>query len=181
MRIIGGSYKSKQFHPPSNNPARPTTDFAKEGLFNVINNEYYFDDISFLDLFAGTGSISYEMASRGCTDIDCVELHGPNIEFINQTAVAIKSNLRTHQTDVFQYIKNCSRKYKVIFAGPPYPLPNIPEIVTLVFEHNLLENEGTFILETNPQHKFDDHPYFVKKKNYGTTIFHFFEIKQPNQ
>ena len=177
MRIIGGTFKSKPFHPPSNNPARPTTDFAKEGLFNILNNEYYFDDISFLDLFSGTGSISYEMVSRGCTDIDCVEMYGPNIDFINKTALELKSNIRTHQTDVFEFAKKCTRSYKIIFAGPPYPLPNIPDLPPLIFEHNLLQKEGTFILETNPQHVFDSHPNFVKKRNYGTTIFHFFEVK----
>lgn len=174
MRIISGKYRGKKFHPPQKNPARPTTDFAKEGLFNILNNTFYFDEINFLDLFGGTGSISFEMSSRGCEDIDIVEQWDGNVQFIRQTALEIKANIVVHKDDVFHYIKNCNKSYKLIFAGPPYPLPNIPEIPELIFEYQLLDKNGWFVLETNPAHNFDTHPRFLKKKNYGTTVFHFF-------
>jgi len=174
MRIIGGEYRSKRFNPPKNNPARPTTDIAKEGLFNVLNNYYYFEDVKFLDLFAGTGSISYEMSSRGCEDITCVEKFGPNVKFIQQTSKEIKADFNVYKKDVFRFMDNCNEKFNLIFAGPPYPLKTLATLPDLVFKNNLLAKEGWFILEHNPNHNFKDDERLKMVKNYGTTIFSIF-------
>jgi 16S rRNA (guanine966-N2)-methyltransferase len=178
MRIIGGKFKARQFHPPQNIPTRPTTDFAKEGLFNLINNYYNFDNIKVLDLFGGTGSISYEMASRGCTDITTVEIYPKCANFIKKTATDLGLNaIKVFQMDVFKFIETTNEKYDVIFAGPPYPLPNLKDIPDLVFEQDLVEGEGWFIMEHNPNHDFKQHPHFTFLRNYGTTIFSFFTNK----
>ena len=175
MRIIGGSLKARQFHPPSGIPTRPTTDFAKEGLFNVLNNAFNFDNIKVLDLFGGTGSISFELASRGCTDITTVEVFPKCANFIKKTAEEFNlKGIKVMQADVFQYMQNCVEKYDFIFAGPPYPLPNLPEIPDLIFQYGLVEGEGWFIMEHNPNHNFEQHPNFYKSKNYGSTIFAIF-------
>jgi len=174
MRIVGGKYRSKRFNPPKNNPARPTTDIAKEGLFNVLNNYYYFEDVKFLDLFAGTGSISYEMSSRGCEYITCVEKFGPNVKFIVQTSKEIKADFNVFKKDVFKYIDNCNEQFDLIFAGPPYPLKTLATLPDLVFKNNLLTKEGWFILEHNPNHNFKDDERLKMVKNYGTTIFSIF-------
>ena len=175
MRIIGGAFKARQFHPPSGIPTRPTTDFAKEGLFNVLNNAFNFDNIKVLDLFGGTGSISFELASRGCTDITTVEIFPKCANFIKKTAEEFNfKGIKVMQTDVFQYMQNCIEKYDFIFAGPPYPLPNLPEIPDLIFQYGLVEGEGWFIMEHNPNHNFEKHPHFLKSKNYGSTIFAIF-------
>ncbi len=175
MRIIGGRLKGIRFQPPQNIPTRPTTDFAKEGLFNVINNSFNFDNIKVLDLFGGTGSISYEFASRGCTDITTVEIFPKCAAFIKKTAAELKlSGIHALQMDVFSFINNCNQKFDVIFAGPPYPLENLASLPDLVFEAGLVEGEGWFILEHNPNHNFEKHPHYFKGKNYGTTIFSIF-------
>ena len=175
MRIIGGELKARQFHPPQNIPTRPTTDMAKEGLFNVINNSFNFDNIKVLDLFGGTGSISYEFASRGCTDITTVEIFPKCANFIKKTSQDFGFKfIKVMQMDVFRYMESCTEKYDVIFAGPPYPLPNLAEIPDLIFQCGLVEGEGWFIMEHNPDHNFERHPHFYKSKNYGTTIFAIF-------
>jgi len=176
MRIIGGKHKGFRFHPPRNNPARPTTDIAKEGLFNVLYNHFDFEQINVLDIFGGTGSISYEFASRGCNDITTIEIHYPNVAFIKQTAAKLEMNIKVYKKDVFQFIKQCENSFGVIFAGPPYPLKTIPQIPDLIFKNNLLKQEGWLVLEHNPDHHFEDHPKFLRSKNYGTTIFSIFEM-----
>jgi len=175
MRIISGKYKARQFHPPQNIPTRPTTDFAKEGLFSFINNYYNFENIKMLDLFGGTGSISYEMASRGCKDISTVEIFPKCANFIKKTIEELKiEGIQVFQMDVFKFIETAHQQYDLIFAGPPYPLPNLATIPDLIFEHNLVEGEGWFIMEHNPNHNFEQHPHFEMSKNYGTTIFSIF-------
>jgi 16S rRNA (guanine(966)-N(2))-methyltransferase RsmD len=175
MRIIGGKFKANRFQPPQNIPTRPTTDFAKEGLFNVLTNSFNFENIKFLDLFGGTGSISYEFASRGCKDITIVEIYPKCAAFIKKTVAELKiEGMTVLQQDVFMYIANCRKQFDVIFAGPPYPLSNLATLPDLIFEHKLIEGEGWFILEHNPNHNFELHPNFFKYKNYGTTIFSIF-------
>ncbi len=176
MRIIGGDKKGMRFHPPNNIPARPTTDFAKEALFNILNNVFYFDEVAFLDLFAGTGSISYEMFSRGCEDVTSVEISTKMIRFIK--SVSEKIAIPSHdivQRDVFEYIRFCHRQFDVIFAGPPYPLENIDDIPDLILEKGMLKEDGWFILETSPRHDFNEHPNLFKLKKYGQTHFWIFK------
>jgi 16S rRNA (guanine(966)-N(2))-methyltransferase RsmD len=178
MRIIGGKYKARQFHPPKNIPTRPTTDFAKEGLFNFIGNWFNFDNIKFLDLFGGTGSISYEMHSRGCNDITTVEIFPKCANFIKDTVKDLNMNgISVVQMDVFKFMASTRDKYDLIFAGPPYPLPNLAEIPDLVLQYGLIDGEGWFIMEHNPNNNFEKHPHFYKSRNYGTTIFSIFRNK----
>ncbi|MFM2306510.1 MAG: hypothetical protein RLZZ367_1179, partial [Bacteroidota bacterium] len=139
MRVIGGRLKSIRFEPPKNIPTRPTTDFAKEGLFNVLNNNFDFESVKMLDLFGGTGSISYEFHSRGCTDITTVEIFPKCADFIKQTAQKHNmTGLKVLKMDVFKFIETANQKYDVIFAGPPYPLPNLNTIPDLIFQYGLL-------------------------------------------
>lgn len=175
MRVIGGKFKSLRFNPPQNIPTRPTTDMAKEGLFNTLNNYYNFENVKFLDLFGGTGSISYEFASRGCTDITNVERYPRCAEFIQKTASELKmEGFKSLQMDVFNYIDLCREKFDIIFAGPPYALENMDAIPDLIFQKDMIDGQGWFIMEHNPDHHYDAHPHFHLKKNYGTTIFSIF-------
>lgn len=175
MRIIGGSFKSMRFNPPANIPTRPTTDMAKEGLFNMLNNYFNFDNVKFLDLFGGTGSISYEFSSRGCTDITNVERFPKCAQFIQKTALDMKmEGFKSLQMDVFAYIEMCHEKFDIIFAGPPYALENMDSIPDLIIQKNLIDGEGWFVMEHNPNHHYDEHPNFLLKKNYGSTIFSVF-------
>ncbi|MGB1205275.1 MAG: RsmD family RNA methyltransferase [Chitinophagales bacterium] len=175
MRIIGGTHKGHRFTPPKNIPARPTTDIAKEGLFNIINNNFYFDNLKALDLFGGTGSISYELASRGCLDITTVELDRRSVVFIQKTIKQMNFPISIKRLDVFKFIKKSNDKFNFIFAGPPYPLPNLDTIPDLIFEKGLVAPNGWLVLEHNPHHNFENHPKFLRQRNYGTTIFAVFE------
>ena len=175
MRIISGKHKGRRFHPPRNNPARPTTDFAKEGLFNVLQNNWDLEDVVYLDLFGGTGSISFEMGSRGCQDITLVEMHGPNVSFIRDTAKALDLPIDVIKGDVFSFIAQApAAHYDIIFAGPPYPLTTLATLPDLIERYNLLKPGGWFILEHNPNHSFDDNPRLLMVRKYGTTIFSIF-------
>lgn len=178
MRIIGGTHKGYRFTPPKKTPARPTTDIAKEGLFNILNNRYYFDEVKFLDLFGGTGSISYEFASRGCEDITLVEIDRKNIEFIQGIAEKLKMPINAIRGDVFKFIEKSNTQFDLIFAGPPYPLKTLNTIPDKVFKHNLLKEDGVLVMEHNPNHNFEDHPYYSEQRNYGSTIFCFFANKK---
>lgn len=175
MRIIGGRLKGIRFEPPKNIPTRPTTDFAKEGLFNMLQNSFNFENVKILDLFGGTGSISYEFSSRGCNDITTIEIFSRCADFIKKTIQQHNmKGIKIFKMDVFKFIEAANQKFNLIFAGPPYPLPNLNAIPDLVFEYDLIEGEGWFILEHNPNHSFEKHPHFLKSKNYGTTIFSIF-------
>jgi 16S rRNA (guanine(966)-N(2))-methyltransferase RsmD len=175
MRIISGIHGGRKFHPPTNMPARPTTDIAKEGLFNIIQNNLDIESLVTLDIFGGTGSISYELASRGCTDLTLVEQDHNTIQFIKKTVDELKfENFKVLKMDVFTYIKNCTTSFDFIFAGPPYALKNIDDIPKLIFEKNMLNLEGWFILEHTPRNNYEQHPNFNRSKSYGTTIFSIF-------
>jgi 16S rRNA (guanine(966)-N(2))-methyltransferase RsmD len=175
MRIIGGRLKGIRFEPPKNIPTRPTTDFAKEGLFNILQNSFNFENVKALDLFGGTGSISYELSSRGCGNITTVEIFPRCADFIKTTVLKHQlKGMKVLKMDVFNFIKTAQQKFNLIFAGPPYPLPNLDKIPDLILEHGLIDGEGWFILEHNPDHNFEKHPHFLKSKNYGTTIFSIF-------
>jgi 16S rRNA (guanine966-N2)-methyltransferase len=177
MRIVGGIFGGRRFSPPARIPARPTTEVAKEGLFNMLNNSMDLEDIKTLDLFGGTGSISYELASRGAEDLTIVERDATTIDFIKKTAkeLDIQDKLHIIRSDVFKFMRQCTEQYNFIFAGPPYALENIDEIPLLVFENNLLLPEGIFVLEHTPRNDYQQNPHFLRMKNYGTTVFTFFK------
>ncbi|MCR9289130.1 MAG: RsmD family RNA methyltransferase [Bacteroidetes bacterium] len=178
MRIIGGKFKGRKFYPPAKNwPTRPTTDFSKEGLFNILQNNLDFEDLKVLDLFGGTGNHSYEFISRGCSDVTYVDKFYGCVSFVKKTSetLDIQDNLKIFKADVFKFIKRTQEKYDYIFAGPPYPLPTLDTIPDEIFKHELLKENGWFVLEHNPNHDFTDHEHFLMARNYGTTIFSFFE------
>jgi 16S rRNA (guanine(966)-N(2))-methyltransferase RsmD len=156
-------------------PARPTTDFAKEGLFNVVANTWDFDGLRYLDLFAGTGSLCYEFGSRGVENITAVEKDAKMTRFIRENAEAFGLSIRVIQADVFKFLEHASGPFDIIFAGPPYPLPDLASIPDKVLAANLLSPEGELILEHNPNVDFPDHPHRFQVRRYGTTRFSFFQ------
>jgi 16S rRNA (guanine966-N2)-methyltransferase len=173
MRIIGGEHGGRKFNPPNNMPyTRPTTDIAKEGLFNVLQNNLDFEEIKTLDLFGGTGSISYELASRGVTDLTIVEKDIAMYEFIKKTSAALKlENFKVVKLDVFKFILNCTDKFDFIFAGPPYALTTIDDLPKFIFEKQLLNKDGWFVLEHTPRNDYKTFPFYKTERNYGSTIF----------
>lgn len=173
MRIIGGEHGGRRFNPPNNMPyTRPTTDIAKEGLFNVLQHKLDFEELKTLDLFGGTGSISYELASRGVPDLTIVEKDTQMFEFIKKTAQALRiEHLKALKMDVFKFIDNCTDKFDFIFAGPPYALTTIDDLPRRIFEKHLLRKDGWFVLEHTPRNNYKSFPYYSSERNYGTTIF----------
>ena len=173
MRIIGGQHGGRKFNPPTNMPyTRPTTDIAKEGLFNVLQNNLDFEEIKTLDLFGGTGSISYELASRGVTDLTVVEKDVTMYEFIKKTSATLRiENIKVIKLDVFKFINQCTDKFDFIFAGPPYALTTIDDLPKSIFEKQLLNKDGWFVLEHTPRNNYKEFPFYKTERNYGTTIF----------
>ena len=176
MRIIGGMYGGRRFNPPSKMPyTRPTTDVAKEGLFNVLQHQLDFSTLKTLDLFGGTGSISYELASRGVTNLTIVEKDRQMSQFIKQTAAALKiEGLRLVTFDVFRFLENCTETFDFIFAGPPYALKEIDRLPEIIFERKLLNSGGWFVLEHTPRNDYREFPHYRMSKAYGTTVFSIF-------
>ncbi|GAB4091981.1 RsmD family RNA methyltransferase [Flaviaesturariibacter terrae] len=181
MRIISGSLGGRRIQPPANMPhTRPTTDIAKEGLFNILQNNLDFDELRTLDLFGGTGAITYELASRGVPDLTIVEKDPKMFDFIRKTAEALKiEGIKPVRSDVFRYIDECSQQYDFIFAGPPYALTTIDELPRRIFEKGLLKPGGWFILEHTPRNDYKKFPHYKWERNYGTTIFTLFENEVP--
>jgi 16S rRNA (guanine966-N2)-methyltransferase len=182
VRIISGVYKGKRLYPGKSFKARPTTDFAKENLFNVISNYFDFKDLQVLDLFSGTGSISYEFASRGCQFADAVEVNSRHHAFIIKTA----SELNFHQinairADAFSFLKHTSRDYDIIFADPPFDLKELGHIPYAIFRSNVLKAGGWLILEHGKEHDFSSHPRFLELRKYGSVHFSIFENPQAFQ
>lgn len=177
MRIIGGQFRGHRFTPPAKKwPTRPTTDISKEGLYNILANSIDFEEIKFLDLFGGTGNHCYECISRGCKDATYVDKFPGCIAFAKSMAVKldIEDHMHIVKTNVFTFIKHCEDSYDYIFAGPPYPLKNIPEIPDLILEKKMLGESGLLVLEHNPNVNLSDHPNLTDQRNYGQTIFSFF-------
>ena len=180
MRIIGGELKGRSIMPPSGFRARPTTDFAKEGLFNVLGNMYDFAQVRVLDLFSGTGSISYEFASRGVSEIYAVEMNPLHASFIKRSAASFRlSGLHVVRHNVFDFLGICSLDFDIVIADPPYDLPGLDTIPDRVLESeresfSLLRSGGVFILEHPGSYSFDNHPRFEKEKKYGNVHFSFF-------
>ncbi|MGM5470432.1 RsmD family RNA methyltransferase [Flavobacteriaceae bacterium LMO-SS05] len=177
MRIISGQYKGRRITAPKKLPVRPTTDMAKEALFNILNNHYYFDEISVLDLFAGTGSISYEFASRGTQHITAVDEDFGCIKFINETAEAFKMTIQCIKSDVYKFLEKATDQSTVIFADPPYAFTDeqFATISELVFSNKLLEAEGLLIIEHSKQTDLSQLKYYKYSKHYGGNMFSFFE------
>lgn len=173
MRIIGGEHGGRKFNPPTKMPhTRPTTDIAKEGLFNVLQHQLDFEELKTLDLFGGTGSISYELASRGVTDLTIVEKDAAMYAFIKKTSEALRlENMKVVKMDVFKYIQHCEEKFDFIFAGPPYGLTSIDDIPKFIFEKKLLNKDGWFVMEHTPRNHYKTFPFYKTERNYGTTIF----------
>ena len=176
MRIISGTHGGRRIFPPAKMPyTRPTTDVAKEGLFNIIENNLSIPSLKTLDLFAGTGSISYELASRGARDITTVEKDQVMVEFIKKTAGALQfKNFKVVKIDVFKYLGQCSETFDLIFAGPPYALTSIDDIPKIIIEKKLLNVNGWLVLEHTPANNYKDFPFYKTQRNYGTTIFSIF-------
>lgn len=182
MRIISGKYGGRTFQPPAKMPyTRPTTDLAKGGLFNVIENNLDIESLKTLDLFGGTGSISYELASRGATDQTIVEKDNNMAAFIQQTSQKLGIKMNIVKMDVFKYIEQCNEQYDFIFAGPPYALGTIDDLPKKILEHHLLNEGGWFVLEHTPRNSYKNFPYFRAERNYGTTIFSIFVNKEKEE
>ena len=177
MRIISGKYGGRRIHPPSNMPhTRPTTDVAKEGLFNILQTRVQLEGATTLDLFGGTGCISYELASRGATHLTIVEKDNQMLEFIKTNIAHLKiENAQMVRMDVFQYINSCTQQYDIIFAGPPYALTTIDDLPRIIVERKLISPEGYFILEHTPHNNYENFAGFSFQRNYGATVFSFFE------
>lgn len=175
MRIISGVHGGRKITPPSKMPnTRPTTDLAKEGLFNIIENNLDIESLCILDLFGGTGCISYELASRGAKKITVIEKDRDMHAFIKKTSEDLGFDFSVLKMDVFKYIETTDIKYDFIFAGPPYALKNINDLPRQIFSKSLLSEKGWFVLEHTPANNYSEHPQFKTSRNYGTTIFSIF-------
>lgn len=183
MRIISGKHKGRRIFPPKNLPVRPTTDMSKEALFNVLNNHFSFEGLKILDLFAGTGNISYEFASRGCTPITSVDGDFGCVKFIKQIAAEYDFNIAATKSDVFKFLESSKTSYDIIFADPPYAMDQatFEKIVMLVFERDLLQEDGMMIIEHSKYTKLDHLSNFSFKKSYGGSFFSFFEFDSSEE
>lgn len=177
MRIISGQYKGRRIVAPKKLPVRPTTDMAKESLFNILNNHYYFDELEVLDLFSGTGNISYEFASRGTEQITAVDSHYACIKFISETSDQFDMNINTIKSDVFKYLETSHQKYDIIFADPPYDFDEdqFGKISELVFKNDMLLSEGYLIIEHSKHTDLSKFERYSHSKSYGGSVFSFFE------
>ena len=181
MRIITGKYKGRHFEIPRSFKARPTTDFAKENIFNVLNGYIDLEDATALDLFSGTGSITLELLSRGCSQVVSVELDRDHHRFIHECLKKLTkiegqgSAVIPIRGDVFRFLKSCHQQFDFIFADPPYALKELPQIPDMIFEKNLLKPDGIFVFEHGKDHDFSQHPHFVEHRAYGSVNFSLFK------
>ena len=176
MRIISGKYKGRAINPPRNLRARPTTYFAKENLFNVLGNLVDFETCDVLDLFAGTGSISYEFASRGARSVTSVEINPVHYNFIRQTASQLGiANLHAVKANVFLYLKACAKEFDLIFSDAPYDLEGSERVIDEVLHRNLLRPDGLLIFEHSKKMDFSSVPEFWQLRSYGSVQFSFFK------
>ena len=176
MRIITGKYKGRHFDIPRSFKARPTTDFAKENIFNVLIQYVDFEEATALDLFSGTGSITLELLSRGCKQVISVELDRDHHRFICDCLKKLdpQSSVLPLRGDVFRFLKSCKQQFDFIFADPPYALKELPTLPDLIFEKQLLKDDGLFVLEHGKDHDFAQHPHFVEHRSYGSVNFSLF-------
>jgi 16S rRNA (guanine(966)-N(2))-methyltransferase RsmD len=176
MRIISGKYKGKRLYAPKKLPVRPTTDMQKEALFNILSNKYQLQEITVLDLFSGTGNISFEFASRGTSDITSVDAHYACVKFISQISKELDFDLKTIKSDVFKFLNKTTEKYHIIFADPPYSIGQevFERIPSLVFEKNLLKENGILVIEHATQTDLSHLSHFKEARRYGSSSFSFF-------
>lgn len=179
MRIISGIFRGRKFQLPKNLKARPTTDFAKENLFNVLANIIDFDDLRVLDLFSGTGSISFEFLSRGAKAVTCVEHYLPHVQFIKEVAKKLQVNTLTIVNgDSYRFIEKSTDKFDLIFADAPYADEKLSSIPERIFGSNLLSDDGVLIVEHSKSTDFSKHPFFQQIRTYGSVNFSFFKINK---
>ncbi|SDW64797.1 RsmD family RNA methyltransferase [Aequorivita viscosa] len=178
MRIISGTHKGRRLTAPKNLPVRPTTDFAKEALFNILRTRLYFDEISVLELFAGTGNISFEFASRGVPTITAVDSNYGCIQYINKVSEEFSFPITAIKSEADNYLERVSGKFDIIFADPPYDfdISKFEKIVNLVFEKELLDEEGTLIIEHSKENNLSEMPNFSEARKYGGSVFSFFSL-----
>ena len=175
MRIITGIYKGRHFDIPRSFKARPTTDFAKENIFNVLTQYVDFDGAEALDLFSGTGSISLELVSRGCQTVVSVEMDRDHHRFIQECLKKLNTKVCIPiRGDVFRFVKSCGQRYDFIFADPPYALKELPQIPDLVLQKGILKEDGIFVFEHGKDHDFSDHPYLIEHRQYRSVNFTLF-------
>jgi 16S rRNA (guanine(966)-N(2))-methyltransferase RsmD len=182
MRIISGKHKGRRLTAPKKLPVRPTTDMAKESLFNILNNHFYLHEISVLDLFAGTGNISYEFASRGTTQITAVDGDYGCVSYIKKTAAALELDITAIKSDVYKFLERTHLKANIIFADPPYAFTQeqFERIAELVFERDLLLEDGFLIIEHAKETKMEETPNFSFSKSYGGSVFSFFQLPETS-
>lgn len=182
MRIISGSHKSRQIHPPKNLPVRPTTDLAKEALFNILVNNFDLEDIVVLDLFAGTGGITYEFASRGALGVTSIDTELRCVDFIRTTAKDLGFEaVLAFRSDAFRFLQNTQNTYDIIFCDPPYDMEGIDAIPRLVLEKKLLREDGWLIIEHSDRMKFDTMPGFMQHRRYGSVNFSIFTLTKESE
>ncbi|MCW8981376.1 MAG: RsmD family RNA methyltransferase [Altibacter sp.] len=177
MRIISGIHKGRRITAPKTLPVRPTTDLAKESLFNILNNNYHLDEITVLDLFSGTGNISYEFASRGVPVVMAVDAHYACVQFIQKTAEALALPITTVKGDVYKFLGGTDQSFDVVFADPPYDLPQeqFEAIVQLIFENSWVKPNGMLIIEHSKHMDLSSQPNFSQARKYGGSVFSFFQ------
>ncbi|MCA0931495.1 RsmD family RNA methyltransferase [Lutimonas saemankumensis] len=180
MRIVSGRLKGRRIIAPKHLPVRPTTDMAKEALFNILNNKYFIEDLKVLDLFAGIGSISFEFASRGCDDITAVDGHHACVRFLESTNHELDTNLTTIKSDAFKFLERNNQKFDLIFADPPYDLEQnkFQKLVDLVFDRDLLNENGSLIIEHSKNTDLSKDKRLTQQRKYGSNIFSFFEKQE---
>lgn len=175
MRIIAGSLRGRKLNPPTTLPVRPTTDMARESLFNILNNYRDYDECTILDLFAGTGAVSFEFISRGAKEVTAIDINNQCTDFIKATSRQLGiNNLHVVRTDVFDLLKRAYKKFDIVFADPPYALDKLASLPDIIFEQNILNEDGIFILEHPREYQFEEHPHFWQHRHYGKVNFTFF-------
>jgi len=175
VRIIAGNLRGRRLNPPTTLPVRPTTDMARESLFNILNNYVDYDECAVLDLFAGTGAVSLEFVSRGAKEVTAVDINAQCVDFIKSSALQFGvKNLHVVRSDVFDLLKRAYKKFDIVFADPPYALDNLAQLPDLVFEKDLLTDDGIFVLEHPREFQFEEHPHFWQHRHYGKVNFTFF-------
>lgn len=178
MRIIAGSLRGRRLEPPQNLPVRPTTDMARESLFNILNNYVDYEECAVMDLFAGTGAVSFEFVSRGAREVTAIDINAQCIDFIKRSAERMNvGNLHAVRADVFDLLKRANRRFDIVFADPPYALEILPTLPDMIFDRGVLTDDGIFVLEHPREFSFEEHPHFWQHRAYGKVNFTFFANK----